>query len=96
VYFEANENYFKGAPKIKYVNFLESQESDLLNGVITGTIDIASPAINGEVVDAITQSNSNGELTGDKISTQLVDFLGYGYVGMSAKALNINGEIDSE
>lgn len=96
VYFEANENYFKGAPKIKYVNFLESQESDLLNGVTTGTIDIASPAINAEVVDAITQSNSNGELTGDKISTQLVDFLGYGYVGMSAKALNINGEIDSE
>ena len=96
VYFEANENFYKGAPKIKYVNFLESQESDLLNGVTTGTIDIASPAINGEVVDAITQANSNGELSGDKITTQLYDFLGYGYVGMSAKALNINGELDSD
>ena len=96
VYFEANENYYKGEPKVKYVNFVESQEADLLNGVTTGTIDVAQPSINGEVVDAIQQANSNGELTGDKITTELYDFLGYGYVGMSANVMNINGEPGSD
>ena len=96
VYFEANENYYKGEPKTKYVNFVESQEADLLNGVTTGTIDIAQPSINGEVVDAIQQANSNGELTGDKITTELYDFLGYGYIGMSANVMNINGEPGSD
>lgn len=96
VYFEANETFYKGAPKTKYVNFLESQEADLLNGVTTGTIDLAQPSITGEVVDAIQQANGNGEMSGDKITTELYDFLGYGYIGMSAKAININGEIGSE
>ena len=96
VYFEANENYYKGEPKVKYVNFVESQEADLLNGVTTGTIDVAQPSINGEVVDAIQQANSNGELTGDKITTELYDFLGYGYIGMSANVMNINGEPGSD
>ena len=41
VYFEANESYFQGAPKTKYVNFKECiSDDDKLNGVTTGTIDI--------------------------------------------------------
>lgn len=96
VSFEANKNYFKGEPKIKYVNFLESQESDLLNGVTTGTIDIAAPSISSDVSKAIKQQNSNGKLTGDKIKTVLYDFLGYGYIGMNANLVNVNGDPSSE
>ncbi len=48
VNFEANDSYYLGAPKIKYVNFLESQETDKLNGVVTGTIDIADPSFSAD------------------------------------------------
>ena len=60
VNFEANDSYYLGAPKIKYVNFLESQETDKLNGVVTGTIDITDPSFSADTVDAIQQQNSNG------------------------------------
>lgn len=35
VNFEANDSYYLGAPKTKYVNFLQTQEDDKLNGVVT-------------------------------------------------------------
>lgn len=45
VYFEANDSYFLGAPKTKYLNFQQCMsDDDKLNGVITGTIDIADPS----------------------------------------------------
>ena len=44
VSFEANDKYYLGAPKTKNVQFLESQDQDKLNGVITGTIDITDPS----------------------------------------------------
>ena len=93
--FEANDLYFKGAPKTKYINFLESQETDKLNGIITGTIDIADPSFNKDTVAAIEQANG-GELSGKAITVSTVDNLGYGYIGMSANVLNVNGEPGSE
>ena len=42
VYFEANENYFKGAPKIKHMNFLETAaDQDKLNGITVNLIQRA-------------------------------------------------------
>ena len=100
VYFEANESYFKGAPKTKYINFLEGADSDKLNGVVTGTIDITDPSFSTETVKAI--QNANGleeggkEVSGDKITVNTVDNLGYGYIGISAKAVNVGGDIASD
>ena len=96
VNFEANDSYYLGAPKIKYVNFLESQETDKLNGVVTGTIDITDPSFSADTVDAIQQQNSNGELDGDKITVDTVDNLGYGYMGISAVAVNVGGDPGSD
>lgn len=96
VNFEANDSYYLGAPKIKYVNFLESQETDKLNGVVTGTIDITDPSFSADTVDAIQQQNSNGELNGDKITVNTVDNLGYGYMGISAVAVNVGGDPGSD
>ena len=96
VSFEANENYYLGAPKTKNVQFLESQDQDKLNGVITGTIDITDPSYSVDTAKAIAAENSNGEVTGDKITTDTVNNLGYGYLGISAKAVNVGGVIDSE
>lgn len=96
VSFEANENYFLGAPKTKYVQFLESQDQDKLNGVITGTIDIADPSYSKDTAKIISSENSNGEVSGDKIETNTVDNLGYGYLGISANSVNVGGEPGSE
>lgn len=86
VRFEANENYFLGAPKTKYMNFLETQEADKLNGITTGTVDITDPSFSGEAIKAIQKANG-GELNGDKIAVNTVDNLGYGYIGMNAKRM---------
>ena len=95
VNFEANDLYFQGAPKTKYVNFLETQEADKLNGVVTGTIDITDPSFSKDVVAAVESANG-GTLNGDVITVNTVDNLGYGYIGMCSKVMNVGGEPDSE
>ena len=92
VRFEANENYFLGAPKIKNIQFLESTDTEKVNGVVTGTIDITDPSISDEVVKTIKDTNGNDSLDGEKIVTNLVDNLGYGYIGMNVNVMNIAGE----
>ena len=96
VYFEANENYYKGAPKTKLVQFLESSDKDKLNGVTTGTIDITDPSYSKDTVDAIKAANGNDDVNGPVITTNTVDNLGYGYLGISAKAVNVGGDIASD
>ena len=96
VTFEANENYFKGAPKIKYINFKETPDADKLTGVASGTFDLTDPSMNLEALKNIKSYNSNGEIIGDKIYTSLVDNLGYGYIGISANNVKVGDKKDSE
>ena len=94
--FEANENYFKGAPKTKYVNFLETQEADKLNGVITGTVDITDPSFDKNTVAAVTKANGGDGIVGSVITTSTVDNLGYGYIGMNSHVMSVGGDQDSD
>ena len=93
--YEANDSYYLGAPKTKYVNFLETQETDKLNGVITGTVDITDPSYDKDTVAAIESANG-GELNGSVITVSTVDNLGYGYIGMNANVMSVGGDADSE
>ena len=95
VNFEANENYYLGAPKTKYLQFREMQDTDKLNGVVTGTIDITDPSFSNDTVEAIQQTNG-GELTGDVITTSTVDNLGYGYIGINSHNVSVGGDPASE
>ena len=96
IYYEANEYYYDGAPKTKYLNLQEClADDDKLNGVITGTIDITDPTFSNDTIAAIEAANG-GELCGDVIETNTVDNLGYGYIGMNAAVLNVAGEKGSE
>lgn len=92
--YEANEYYYLGEPKTKYVNFLETQESDKLNGVITGTVDITDPSYDKDSVAAIQKANG-GDTNGSVISVSAVDNLGYGYIGMNAEVMSVGGVKDS-
>ena len=93
--YEANENYYLGAPKTTNVQFRETTDEDKLNGVTTGTIDITDPSYSLDTQKAIKEANG-GDITGDKITTSLVENLGYGFLAMSAKAVNVNGELGSD
>ena len=89
--YEANEYYYLGEPKTKYVNFLETQDADKLNGIITGTIDITDPSFSKDTVAAIQKANG-GETNGSVITVSTVDNLGYGYIGMNANVMSVDGD----
>lgn len=93
---EANPTYFLGEPKTKTVLFKEGEDADYVPGIVTGTYDLAVPSISEETLNAITDANSNGELTGDTLTTILVDYRGYGYLGINADLVNIGGDPGSE
>ena len=94
--YEANEYYFQGEPKTKYVNFLQcTTDDDKLNGVVTGTIDITDPSFSNDTIAAIEAANG-GELDGAVVTTDTVDNLGYGYIGMNANVTNVGGEPASD
>ena len=93
---KANEYYFKGKPETEVLLLQESIDSDYVPGIVTGTFDIAVPSISDETLKAIQDANSNGELDGDVIHTILVDYRGYGYLGINADLVNVNNEPGSD
>jgi peptide/nickel transport system substrate-binding protein len=96
VYYEANENYYKGAPKTKYLQLKETLDAEMIAGVGTGVIDVANPSGTKAKFEELKSYNSNKEVNGDKIVANSVDNLGYGYIGINSKTVNVKGEPDSE
>ena len=86
---QKNAGYWKGEPKIDTVIWREMQDVDKIPGVVSGTIDITDPSYSKEAADQIKKANSNGEITGDVIQTDLVANLGYGYVGFNANRVKV-------
>lgn len=96
VYYEANENYYKGAPKTKYLQLKETLDAEMIAGVGTGVIDVANPSGTKAKFEELKSYNSNKEVNGDKIVANSVDNLGYGYIGINSKTVSVKGEPDSE
>jgi len=92
----ANPNYFKGKPETEILLMQESIDSDYVPGIVTGSFDIATPSINDETLKAIQDANDNGELVGDTLTTYLVDYRGYGYLGINADLVNVGGDPSSD
>lgn len=86
---KANEHYYKGAPKIQYLNFRVTPANDRISDVASGEVDIAS-------VDAsklnLDQISANKATMGAITSTAS----GYGYVGMNADTVSVDGNAGSE
>ena len=92
----ANPNYFKGEPKIKYIRMVESVDADYVPGIQSGTFDLATPSISADTVKALEDGNSNGELSGDVTTTALVDYRGYGYIGINADVVKVGSDSSSD
>ena len=90
--FEANDLYYQGAPKTKYIQFREVQDVDKLNGVINGSIDVTDPSFSVETAKNIAAENGNDDITGSKITTSKVNNLGYGYIGLNTHNVCVNNE----
>jgi peptide/nickel transport system substrate-binding protein len=93
---KANENYFQGKPATEVLLMQEAVDSDYVPGIGSGSFDIAVPSINDATLKAIQDLNSNGDIQGDVVHTVLIDYRGYGYLGINADLVNINGEPGSD
>lgn len=89
VTYKRNESYYLGTPKITYIKFQETDDADKVPGVESGTFDVTDPSFSDQAVEAIKKINNNGAITGDKITTNTVDNLGYGYIGANATTVKV-------
>ena len=93
VYLEANPNFYRGEAKTKFVNIVETKEADMLNGISTGTIDIATPSYSTELAKQIAELNGGDpSFDGSVITTKLIDYRGYGYIGISAENVKVGDD----
>ena len=97
VYMEANPTYYKGAPKTQYLNLIETQETDKVTGITAGTTDISDPSYSTEVADQIAEYNGGDtSFDGSVITTKLIDFRGYGYIGICADNVKVGDDPQSQ
>ncbi len=96
VFFEANPYFYRGCPKIAEIQFKETVTSEFASAVQTGTADAGNMTGSRARFEEVASYNSNGEITGDVITTSKVDNLGYGYIGINADTVNVGGEPASD
>ncbi len=97
VYMDANPTYYKGEPKTAHLNFLETQETDKVTGVEACTLDISDPSYSTEVADQIAQYNGGDDsMDGSVITTRLIDYRGYGYIGIAAENVKVGSDAASD
>lgn len=75
---KANDDYFKGTPKIPTIKFQVVNEEDKVDLILDGTIDITDPSASLEIMKQLDAAT-------DKASYSLVDNPGYGYIGINAE-----------
>lgn len=95
VYFEANANYYKGCPKLQYIQFKEVGEADKITSIQSGAVDVANPSGSKTKFEQIREING-GELDGTIITTNSVDNLGYGYIGINADTVKVGTDSASD
>ena len=85
-YFQANDNYVLGAPKIKYLRYKTIQMGSEFDSVATGEVHYSDPSASATTINQITSDAKYSHL--DYI---LVDNLGYGYIGINSSVYsNLN------
>jgi len=96
VYFEANENYYRGCPKIREIQFRETQSAEVVTALTSGVADAGEMSYNRTRFQEVMDANANGEMTGPVITSSLVDNLGYGYVGINASTVKVGDDQASD
>lgn len=95
IYLGANSCFYKGEPEITQIRFVEDPTHSLPGAIDSGSVDLAEFGYNRLKIEEIYSINSNGELTGDVITTSKVDNLGYGYIGINARLVKVGDDPSS-
>lgn len=101
VYMDANPNYYLGEPAIAHLNYLESNESDKVTGIVAGTLDLADPSYSTDTAKQIAVENGFTEeewenFEGPVLTTKLIDYRGYGYIGINPNNVKVGDDPSSE
>ena len=91
----ANDNYYLGKPVTDYLQFIDVGGADGLDYLEKGKAEICRPVFSNDSAASIKDFNG-GELSGDKLITDTMDHLGYGYIGMSANVVKVGNEPGSD
>lgn len=79
VYFERNDNFVMGAPKIKYISYQVVNENNMLTALQQGQIHYCQPNATPENIKKLNGLSSKG------YEYAQAKTLGYGYIGINAK-----------
>ena len=82
-YYEANDGFLLGSPKIKNLRCREIVNGGELDAVLIGTVHFASP----DAAPAILKAVAAGKGTYARLACAVSDHAGYGYIGINAKAV---------
>lgn len=101
VYMDANPDYFLGAPQVQHLSFKETTEDNKVSGVVTATLDISDPSYSTDTAKQIAVENGFSEDEWDKfegpvLTTELIDYRGYGYVGINPNNVKVGDDPYSE
>ena len=58
MYYESYDGYYLGAPKIKYFNYMETSEANMITGLQAGTLDIAEPSYSTDVANQVALTST--------------------------------------
>lgn len=98
---DANPDYFLGAPQVQHLSFKETTEDNKVSGVVTATLDISDPSYSTDTAKQIAVENGFSEDEWDKfegpvLTTELIDYRGYGYVGINPNNVKVGDDPYSE
>lgn len=94
--FEANPYYYKGEPKTKFLEFIETDQDDMVSGIRNDRFDISEPAYSKAIADEVENYDDNGAIAVNDLDSVVYDDLGYGYIGLNAATVNVGGLAGSE
>lgn len=96
VYFEANENYYRGCPKIREIQFRETQSAEVVTALTSGVADAGEMSYNKTRFEEVMTANANGEMTGPVVTSSLKDNLDYDYIGINASTVKVGEDPASD
>lgn len=90
--FSGNPFYYLGKPKINELLLKEMKEADMIPAIEAGEADAGEIGGDLESLNALKSLNGNGQVSGDRIKAIASLRLGYGYIGINAGTVNVDGE----
>ncbi len=81
VYFERNDYFLMGKPKIRYINYQVISTNQLMSALYANQVHFIEPSCKQEIIDDLNSNKSKG------YDSNYVMTNGYGYIGINASKI---------